>query len=332
MTIRCRRLPLLSTIVVLCLVITGCSGTDSPLADRPYEVHVPPGYDEATPAPLLIVLHGYALEAKVQSLYFGLDAVTDPRGILYVAPEGTKNAEGKTFWNATTACCAPPDSDVDDSAYLAAVIAAVRKDYAVDDRRIFVLGHSNGGFMAYRLACDHADLIAGIVSLEGAMNEDSSACDPSEPVSVVEIHGTADTVIRYEGGRNDDADPNAPAYPSAAQSVLEWAKFDGCDDRTAAEKLVGLYVGVPRHELPATEDGEYYWGDLIGLDVVNVEGERLGRIDRLLETGADSVLVVVDDSASADKPVERLIPFVSAVVKDVDRDAAVVRVEWGAQW
>ena len=233
MTIRCRRLPLLSTIVVLCLVITGCSGTDSPLADRPYEVHVPPGYDEATPAPLLIVLHGYALEAKVQSLYFGLDAVTDPRGILYVAPEGTKNAEGKTFWNATTACCAPPDSDVDDSAYLAAVIAAVRKDYAVDDRRIFVLGHSNGGFMAYRLACDHADLIAGIVSLEGAMNEDSSACDPSEPVSVVEIHGTADTVIRYEGGRNDDADPNAPAYPSAAQSVLEWAKFDGCDDTPA---------------------------------------------------------------------------------------------------
>ena len=87
--------------------------------------------------------------------------------------------------------------------------------------------------MAYRLACDHAGLIAGIVSLQEAMNEDSSACDPSEPVSVVEIHGTADTVIRYEGGRNDDADPNAPAYPSAAQSVLEWARFNGCDDTAA---------------------------------------------------------------------------------------------------
>jgi polyhydroxybutyrate depolymerase len=233
MTIRSRRRPLPIVVAMLAVLLAACSGTDSPLDDRPYEVHVPPGYDEATPAPLLIVLHGYALEAKVQSLYFGLDAVTDPRGILYVAPEGTKNAEGKTFWNATAACCAPPDSDVDDSAYLAAVIAAVQKDYAVDDRRIFVLGHSNGGFMAYRLACDHADLIAGIVSLEGAMNEDSSACDPSEPVSVVEIHGTADTVIRYEGGRNDDADPNAPAYPSAAQSVLEWARFNGCDDTAA---------------------------------------------------------------------------------------------------
>ena len=87
-----------------------------------------------------------------------------------------------------------------------------------------------------------------------------------------------------------------------------------------------------RHDLPDTEDDEYYWGDLIGLDVVNQSGERLGRVDRLLETGANDVLVVVDDAAGAEKPVERLIPFVSAVVKDVDREAAVVRVEWDAQW
>lgn len=108
-------------------------------------------------------------------------------------------------------------------------------------------------------------------------------------------------------------------------------KFDGCDDRSAAEKLVGLYVAVPRDELPDTDDDEYYWGDLLGLEVVNLEGERLGRVDRLLETGANAVLVVVDASM-ADKPVERLIPFVSAVVKEVDREAAVVRVEWNAQW
>ncbi|MBU0602305.1 MAG: ribosome maturation factor RimM [Gammaproteobacteria bacterium] len=105
--------------------------------------------------------------------------------------------------------------------------------------------------------------------------------------------------------------------------------FEGCDDRTAAEKLVGLYVAAQRQDLPDTGKDEYYWGDLIGLDVVNAEGERLGRVGRLMETGANAVLVVVDEG---DKPVERLIPFVSAVVKDVDRDAAVVRVEWGAQW
>jgi 16S rRNA processing protein RimM len=109
-------------------------------------------------------------------------------------------------------------------------------------------------------------------------------------------------------------------------------RFEGCNDRTAAEKLVGLYLAVPRHDLPETGEDEYYWGDLIGLEVVNQLGERLGRVDRLLETGANDVLVVVDDAVAHDKPVERLIPFVSAVVKDVDRSAAVVRVEWDAQW
>jgi 16S rRNA processing protein RimM len=109
-------------------------------------------------------------------------------------------------------------------------------------------------------------------------------------------------------------------------------RFEGCDDRNAADKLVGLYVAALRKDLPATGEDEYYWGDLIGLAVINTVGEHLGRIDRLMETGADDVLVVVDASAAADKPVERLIPFVSAVVKDVDRDAAIVRVEWDAQW
>jgi polyhydroxybutyrate depolymerase len=118
---------------------------------------------------------------------------------------------------------------VDDSAYLTAVINDVRDRYNVDRKRIFVLGHSNGGFMAYRMACDHAALIAGVVSLEGAMYADDSKCDPSEPVSVVEVHGNADTVIRYEGGTNNAANPDAPPYPSAEQTVQSWAAFDHCD-------------------------------------------------------------------------------------------------------
>ena len=149
--------------------------------------------------------------------------------MLYVAPDGTVNDDGRPFWNATPACCAPSGSKVDDSAYLAELIDDVRDQYSVDPKRIFVLGHSNGGFMAYRMACDHADVIAGIVSLEGAMYDDVSECDPSAPVTVVEVHGTADDVIRYEGGVNNAADSDAPAYPSAENSVSAWAELDGCD-------------------------------------------------------------------------------------------------------
>lgn len=109
-------------------------------------------------------------------------------------------------------------------------------------------------------------------------------------------------------------------------------RFEGIEDRTAAEARVGLYVGVPRHDLPETEDDEYYWGDLVGMSVVNLSGVALGRVERLMETGANDVLVVVDSAVAGDKPVERLIPFVSAVVKDVDRSAAELRVDWDAQW
>lgn len=106
------------------------------------------------------------------------------------------------------------------------------------------------------------------------------------------------------------------------------AKFDGIDDRTAAEKLEGMYVGAPREELPATEEDEFYWGDLIGLEVVNEADEHLGKVASLIEAGANQVLVVRDDAA--DK--EHLLPFVASVIKDVEVVAGRIRVAWGKDW
>ncbi len=103
--------------------------------------------------------------------------------------------------------------------------------------------------------------------------------------------------------------------------------LDGVPDRTAAEALKGTLVGAPRDSLPATDDDEFYWGDLIGLAVVNSADEKLGRIAGLIETGANDVLRVV-----ADDKTERLLPFVDAVVLSVDREAGLVRVEWGLDW
>lgn len=106
------------------------------------------------------------------------------------------------------------------------------------------------------------------------------------------------------------------------------AKFDGIDDRTAAEKLDGMYVGAPRDELPATGEDEFYWGDLVGLAVVNEGGERLGKVASLIEAGANQVLVVKDEVA--DK--EHLLPFVAEVVKDVAVAEGRIRVAWGKDW
>lgn len=98
-------------------------------------------------------------------------------------------------------------------------------------------------------------------------------------------------------------------------------------DRNDAEAAKGLLVGVPREALPPAADGEYYWADLIGLEVFNVQAESLGRVSGLIETPANPVLQVI-----AQDERERLIPFVAAVVLDVDLPARRIQVDWGADW
>ena len=114
---------------------------------------------------------------------------------------------------------------------------------------------------------------------------------------------------------------------SKLQSDGLLVQLEGVTDRTAAEALKGSLVGAVRAALPATGKDEYYWADLIGLDVINSRDERLGAVKELIESAASDVLVVVADDGT-----ERLLPFVSAVVIDVDVAAKRIRVEWEADW
>ena len=104
------------------------------------------------------------------------------------------------------------------------------------------------------------------------------------------------------------------------------AQFAGASDRSSAETMSGLYVGAPREALPETAADEYYWADLVGLEVVNLQGERFGRVSELLSSGANEVLCVRDGEH------ERLLPFVAQVVKSVDSGSGLIRVDWGADW
>jgi len=104
------------------------------------------------------------------------------------------------------------------------------------------------------------------------------------------------------------------------------AQLPDCPDRTAAEKLKGLLVAVPRNSLPEQDEGEYYWSDLIGLAVVNEAGITLGTVANLLETGANDVLSVRGDGG------EILIPFVASVIKQVDVKNKTIRVDWSADY
>lgn len=107
-------------------------------------------------------------------------------------------------------------------------------------------------------------------------------------------------------------------------------KLAGVDDRTSAERLVGQFFGAPREALPATNENEFYWADLIGLEVVNERRESLGHVRELIESGAHAVLVVTEGEGETVR--ERLLPFVGQVVKDVDVSTGVVRVDWERDW
>lgn len=105
------------------------------------------------------------------------------------------------------------------------------------------------------------------------------------------------------------------------------AEFVSICDRNASEAAKGLLVGVPRSQLPATLENEYYWGDLVGLVVVNTRDQNLGLVLGLIETPGNDVLQVGDGDGN-----ERLLPFVSAVVLEVDLSARRIRVDWEADW
>ncbi len=109
----------------------------------------------------------------------------------------------------------------------------------------------------------------------------------------------------------------------AARPAATVVKLEGIGDRSAAETLRGFEVAVTREALGEADDGSIYWIDLVGLDVVNVGGQRLGRVEGLFETGETSVLVVQGER-------ERMIPFVPDYVKAVDREAKRITVDWEA--
>lgn len=212
--------------------VTDTSVTDTPyapsprIAERPYMHRVPSSYDPARPIPLVILLHGYGAGGFVQAGYLNLLAATTTENFALAYPDGTTDSSGRRFWNATDGCCDFERRGIDDVGYIDAVIDDMRAQYNIDPRRIFLLGHSNGGFMAHRYACERANRIAGFVSLAGAAWSDPMRCTPTRPVSMLQVHGTADNVINYNGGRTPIS--TGGPFPSARNSVAQWVTHNRC--------------------------------------------------------------------------------------------------------
>lgn len=205
---------------------------------------VPAGYDASIPTPLIVSLHGYTGSGATHDRRWGISALADRYGFLTMAPDGEreKGRDHNRFWNASDACCDFELTNIDDSGYIRGLIEQVQARYNVDPQRIYVIGHSNGGFMSYRMAYEHSDILAAIVSLAGANHMDQRD-PPPFPVHVLQIHGTDDSTIAYRGG-----DIGENEYPSAMGSVTRWAEYNGCDMARSSREMRDLDASLPGYE------------------------------------------------------------------------------------
>jgi polyhydroxybutyrate depolymerase len=211
------------------------------LTERPYRTVIPKSYDGSKAYPLLVLLHGFTGNGAGNDAFFNMSPAIEKRGVLLATPDGIKNRLGISFWNATDACCNGDGTGKDDVAYLTAVVDDMVGRYKVDPKRIFFAGHSNGGFMSYRMACDRAEKIAAIVSYAGANWKDVSKCKAANSVSVLQVHSKADEVIAYAGGTVAAGFP-VPEYPSATESLAFWATKNGCQAALSAVSGKANYI------------------------------------------------------------------------------------------
>ena len=236
-------------------------------ADRYSVVHVPKNYDAKKPAPLLLVLHGFSLDADTIEEFSGLSELSEKEGFIAVYPDGTPDSLGKKGWNAGP-FFETMFGKAEDEKYLLSLLDETRKKYRIDPKRIYAVGYSNGGFMTHALAQRHPGLFAGIgaVASSTVMDLDSLV----SPVSVIHIHGAADPVVPIDG--------TADFRP--VRSVIEqFRRIDGCGKGSVLENKgpvkgalwkgkhgnVALYtIQGLGHEWPVNEmnTGEVLWNFL----------------------------------------------------------------------
>lgn len=236
---------------------------------RTFHVYVPARYVAATSTPdtLVFVFHGYTQTGTGNTSFAieylsQMDPVSDAQGFLLVYPDGYQQS-----WNAGRCCGGAVSSNVDDIGFFDAMLAWIESKYCVDTKRVYAAGLSNGGFFSNRLACERADVVAAIGPVAGPL--DITPCNPSRPVPMFEVHGTADPVVFYDGG-------SASAALPVAQAVSTWEGFDKCTDSMPAT----VYTNG---SATCTEETMCSSGSAVELCVINGGGHQWpgGKTDYL---------------------------------------------------
>ena len=209
--------------------------------DRSCLLHVPPGCDGERLVPLVLSLHGATSNAKLMQAFCGLSDKADREGFLVAYPNGTGHTANVLTWNGGACCGYAVKHQVDDVAFLRALIDDLTTFTPVDPQRIFVCGMSNGAQMAYRLAAALPERLAAVATVAGPLGVDVATLP--RPVPLLHIHGTEDRFAPYLGGVGDRSVYGVD-FRSAPDSVRAWAQANGCPE-----------TAVTQFDEPTVDDG-----------------------------------------------------------------------------
>ena len=224
---------------------------------RDYILYIPEIYDGNTTVPLVLNFHGFGSSASQQMFYGDFRDIADTEGFLLVHPEGTTFI-GNQFWNVGFPGIS---STIDDVGFTEALIDELATLYAIDLDRVYATGMSNGGFMSFLLACQLSEKIAAVASVTGSMTQDTfDDCNAQRPTPVLQIHGTEDDVVLYNGNtlsipiadvisywvdhNNSETTPTTTTFPDidpSDGSTIEHSVYEDGDNGITTEhmKVIG---------------------------------------------------------------------------------------------
>jgi polyhydroxybutyrate depolymerase len=278
---------------------------------RTYILYVPASYSPSESAPLVLNFHGYTSAALEQMFYGDFRPVADTAGFLVVHPQGTLDQVGNAHWNVGWGL-----SSVDDVGFTEALIDSLSAEYNINDERIYSTGMSNGGFFSYLLACSLSDRIAAVASVTGSMSLNQiSSCNPGHPMPVMEIHGTADETVPYEGNflfapivdvvdfwaeeNNTNSTPVITAVPDINQT----------DNSTAEHQLFASGDNGSTVEHYKVINGGHTWpGAVVDIGVTNHDFEASEKIWQFFAKYDINGLITISSTGSADIDPIRVYP------------------------
>jgi polyhydroxybutyrate depolymerase len=186
---------------------------------RSFFLNVPASYTPGSPTPLLLAFHSRTTTGKEILTSSQILSWAAAMNIIVVAVNGAVH-EGYSSWNAGRCCTNATTYEENDVLLTSTIIDYLKSQATIDESRIWAMGHSNGGMMAYRLACDLSEKITAVAVVTGALVDDS--CNPSKPVSVIHLHGNLDPTVPFHGGGKFET-------PSIYHSIAEFTKVNQCN-------------------------------------------------------------------------------------------------------